>query len=179
MTESPDITCPRILIVDDDPDHCRLLGEALAMYFSMDDPDSEIHSVFSGRNCLALKIEDFDIILLDLHLPDMTGLEVLDEILDRADVPVIFVTGENDLAVAAEAIGRDKTWRLPLRDPRYRAEKPQPAPDQTGARPASIEAAVDAGGVAVEEPPARGVDEEARNDGHDGPADGPGQSPIL
>lgn len=96
-------TCPKILIVEDDYDHLALLEDSLMLYYEMS-PDSRIVSVPTGAHCLAQSLEEFDVVLLDFHLPDMTGLEVLDKILDRADLPVIFVTGENDLAVATEAI---------------------------------------------------------------------------
>lgn len=98
-----DLPCPRILIVDDDVDHAGLLRESLRMYYKPGG-DGDIIMVHTGEECLAQRLKSFDVVLLDLHLPDMTGLEVLKEILARVDLPVIFVTGENDLAVAAEAI---------------------------------------------------------------------------
>jgi len=103
MTAAAKKTCPRILIVDDNADHCELIRDALASYYRIG-PDSRLMIVHSGRQCLEQTFTDFDIVLLDLHLPDMSGLEVLQEILGRADVPVIFVTGENDLTIASRAI---------------------------------------------------------------------------
>lgn len=95
--------CPKILIVDDDSDHSQLLSDSLMLYYEIP-PDGRIVCVTNGTDCLAQPLGQFDVILLDLHLPDMTGLEVLDKILARVEVPVIFVTGENDLAVATQAI---------------------------------------------------------------------------
>jgi diguanylate cyclase (GGDEF)-like protein len=97
--------CPRILIVDDNADHCELLSDALGMYYRFG-PDSCILAVHTASACLEQPLKDFDLVLLDLHLPDISGLEVLEEILTRADVPVIFVTGDQDISVAAEAIQR-------------------------------------------------------------------------
>jgi len=95
--------CPKILIVEDDCDHVVLLEDSLMLYYEMN-AESRIVCVGSGADCLAQRLEEFDVILLDFYLPDMTGLEVLGEILDRVDLLVIFVTGENDLTVATEAI---------------------------------------------------------------------------
>ncbi len=105
MTNARKKTCPRILIVDDDPDHCQLVSESLLMYYCAKVAyGGQIKCVPTGKKCLSEPLEEYDVILLDLHLPDIPGLEVLDRILEKADVPVIFVTGEQDSTVAAEAI---------------------------------------------------------------------------
>jgi two-component system cell cycle response regulator len=103
MTDAAQKICPRILIVDDNVDHCELIRDALLSYYSTG-PDSRLTIVYSGRQCLEQSLVDYDIVLLDLHLPDMPGLEVLRKILGQTDIPVVFVTGENDLAVASRAI---------------------------------------------------------------------------
>ncbi|NQU75108.1 MAG: diguanylate cyclase [Planctomycetes bacterium] len=95
--------CPRVLIVEDDQDQRELIAESLEMYF--DQPaDRRIRQVGSAAEVRALNPADFDVILLDYNLPDASGLDVLDEITRRADLPVIFVTGENVVTTAAEAI---------------------------------------------------------------------------
>jgi len=94
---------PRILVVEDDDDQRQLICEALSMYY--EDPELEnISSVATAGQCLEEPLESFDIVLQDYHLPDMPGLELLENILRRADLPVIFVTGEQDCSAAAEAI---------------------------------------------------------------------------
>jgi len=103
MTEKIKKICPKILIVDDDADHCTLISDSLLMYYEVK-PESEIKIVHTGSECLEQNLRHFDVILLDLNLPDMSGLEVLPKILDKADVPIVFVTGEKDSATAAEAI---------------------------------------------------------------------------
>jgi len=95
--------CPRILVVEDDTDQRELLCESLRMHYG-DSQGTRIVGVFSGRECLEQDLEQFDIVLLDYNLPDGPGLSLLEEIRRRADVPVIFVTGENVPATAAEAI---------------------------------------------------------------------------
>ena len=103
MTDTRKKICPRILIVDDDPDHCQLVSDSLLMYYNTD-RGNRIQCVTTGKKCLSEPLEEYDVILLDMHLPDISGLEILDGILDKADVPVIFVTGDQDSTVAAEAI---------------------------------------------------------------------------
>lgn len=96
---------PKILIVEDDDDQRDLLCEALSVYY--DDPQRRnIAAVGSGAECLAAKLESFDVILLDYHLRDMPGLTLLEKTLARADLPVIFVTSENNCTAMAEAIRR-------------------------------------------------------------------------
>ena len=96
---------PRILIVEDDEDQRALVAEALALYYGPQGA-GRIVAVGTGREALAQDLGSFDIVLQDYHLPDITGLDLVTQILERADLPVIFVTGENDAVIAAEAIGR-------------------------------------------------------------------------
>ena len=96
---------PRILIVEDDPDQRLLLVDALAMHYG--DPQcANIVAVGDAASALALDLAGFDVVLQDFHLPDATGLDLVEAIRARADVPVVFVTGENDAATAAEALRR-------------------------------------------------------------------------
>lgn len=103
MTKPTPRETPRILVVEDDPDQRELIIDALRMYFG-DDHDRRISGAGTGAECLAAPLETVDVVLLDYNLPDATGVAVLERILARVDVPVIFVTGENVTATAAEAI---------------------------------------------------------------------------
>jgi diguanylate cyclase (GGDEF)-like protein len=96
---------PRILIIEDDPDQRLLLVDMLAMHYG-DSACENIVAVGDGASALAQDLAGFDVILQDFNLPDTNGLELVEKILARADVPVVFVTGENDAATAAEALRR-------------------------------------------------------------------------
>lgn len=96
---------PRILIIEDDPDQRLLMVDTLAMHYD-DSACENIVAVGDGASALAQDFASFDVILQDFNLPDTTGLELVEKILARADVPVVFVTGENDAATAAEALRR-------------------------------------------------------------------------
>ena len=66
---------PKILIVDDDPTLCKSLKVFLR------DKYSDIVTAFSGREAIELLASDtFDLILLDVFMPDMNGYRVMDYI---------------------------------------------------------------------------------------------------
>lgn len=84
----------RILIVDDDPMNCELLEMWLASAGFAD-----VDSVYSGSEAL-LHVKDSppDLILLDVRMPEMDGLEVCRCL--KADattlfIPIILITGHN------------------------------------------------------------------------------------
>jgi len=95
--------CPRILVVEDDPDQRQLLCEALTDHYR-DGRGGSIDEAANGSECLSKDLSAFDVILLDYHLPDTSGLSLLDEIVARGDPPVILVTGENDSSIVSQAI---------------------------------------------------------------------------
>jgi DNA-binding NtrC family response regulator len=102
---SEEVPRTRILIVEDDDDQRQLICEALGVYYG-DSDCCNIVGVATAAECLEMRLESFDVVLQDFHLPDMPGLALLEKILSRADLPVIMVTGDNNCTVAAEAIRR-------------------------------------------------------------------------
>ncbi|MGD8473847.1 MAG: response regulator transcription factor [Anaerolineae bacterium] len=83
----------RILIVDDEPDVIKVIS----MSFRMQQPAWEIISAEEGPEALELlEQERPDVVLLDIGLPDMSGLEVLKSIRVFSDVPVIMLTVRDD-----------------------------------------------------------------------------------
>ncbi|MCY2926852.1 MAG: diguanylate cyclase [Planctomycetota bacterium] len=92
---------PRVLLVEDDLDRRQLMQDVIVGHYG---GAGLVVAVETGADCLKQDLAGFDVILLDYNLPDTTGSRLLPEILARADVPVIFVTGENDSATAAQAI---------------------------------------------------------------------------
>ena len=82
----------RILIIDDDPD----LRDAVSLFFELKWPDATIDLAPDGRTGLKLQeAENPDIVLLDLGLPDMDGLDVCARIRERSDVPVVMLTARD------------------------------------------------------------------------------------
>jgi two-component system cell cycle response regulator len=106
----------RILVVDDVAANARLLEARLqAEYF-------EVHTAFNGRDALALAREQrFDLVLLDVVMPDMTGFEVcaaLKHDPHTAHVPVIMVTSldQPDDRVKGLDCGADDFLTKPVSD---------------------------------------------------------------
>ena len=81
----------KILIIDDD----RELGEMLAEFLSPDHLD--VSACLSGEEGLeALREESYDLLILDIMLPGMNGLDVLKVVRERSDIPVIMLTARGD-----------------------------------------------------------------------------------
>ncbi len=80
----------RILIVEDD----KLLNEGIAIALK-----KHSHTVQSGYSyheafCMFLN-NSFELILLDINLPDRSGLELCKEIRKKSDIPIIFITAND------------------------------------------------------------------------------------
>ncbi|MFC1975356.1 ATP-binding protein [Chloroflexota bacterium] len=87
----------RILVVDDNPDILQLFRRMLHIY----DDTLEIVTVSGGEEALSkLHAKPFDVVLLDIILPDLDGWQVLEHMKkDEAikDIPVIVVSAEDIL----------------------------------------------------------------------------------
>ena len=92
----------RVLIVDDDDDEAEALGAALPPErFSCEIARSGPAAVRAAQR------SEFDVVVSDVRMPGMTGLELLDELKKtRGALPVIMVTGRAGLAEAVEATKR-------------------------------------------------------------------------
>jgi DNA-binding NtrC family response regulator len=89
----------RILIVDDEP----LITEVLSEHFK---GDYEVETALNGTEALtAIVRQRPDIVLLDINMPRMNGVEVLRDIkqIDET-IAVIMVTANEQIALAAEAL---------------------------------------------------------------------------
>ena len=91
---------PKILIVDDEQNILRYLSDAL------DDEGYDISTKASGTEAVSsLQDDDYDLVLVDLKLRDIDGLEVMREVKKHSpDTVVIMLTGHGSLDSAMEAI---------------------------------------------------------------------------
>ena len=91
---------PRILVVDDEPLILEGLSRLLAPL------NYEVIIAQGGCDAIiAIGKQQFDIILLDLGMPDLSGAEVLRFIADRGvSTPVIVVSGESSIDAAINAL---------------------------------------------------------------------------
>ena len=79
----------RLLIVEDDPGIAASLCDGLQRH------GFDVHHTTSGREAVGLAAE-FDLVLLDLGLPDVDGTDVCREIRAHTTVPIIVITARGD-----------------------------------------------------------------------------------
>jgi len=81
----------RVLLVDDDRELCQMLSEYLnAERF-------EVTSVHDGGEALrALRGRDFEIVILDVMLPNVSGFDVLRELGALHSTPILMLTARGD-----------------------------------------------------------------------------------
>jgi len=93
-TELTAVDALPILVVDDRPDNLRTVQAALSTL------GYPLHTATSGREALRLVLErDYALILLDVRMPGLDGLETAELIKSRArtqDVPIVFLTAAHD-----------------------------------------------------------------------------------
>ena len=97
-----------ILAVEDNPADLRLLREILK---DSVEPRFTISHCERIAECIEkLKNDKFDIVLLDMNLPDSHGLEGLENIVkEKSDIPVILFTGIEDEGLGMQAIKNQAT----------------------------------------------------------------------
>jgi two-component system KDP operon response regulator KdpE len=89
----------KVLIVDDEPPIRKLLRMGLTTQ------GYEIVEASNGKTALEMLSEKPDLVILDLGLPDMQGLEVLRMIRGRNDsVPIVVLSSRDDEAGKVEAL---------------------------------------------------------------------------
>ncbi len=90
----------RILIVEDDRDFLELLKEYLS------EAGFNVEACSLGKEAVKLlRDKDFALVLLDLFLPDMNGMEILKHIKDSSKLTeVVVITGHGTIKTAVEAM---------------------------------------------------------------------------
>lgn len=91
MNETTTTPAAKILIIDDD----RELGGMLAEFLAPDHYD--VSARLSGEDGLAaLEAGEFDLVILDIMLPGISGIDVLKEVRQSSDTPIIMLTARGD-----------------------------------------------------------------------------------
>src|SRR5262249_50837401 len=95
----------RVLIVDDEPPVVEVLKDFFRQFRHENSYETE--SAKDGAEALVVLLRgNFDLILLDMHMPRMGGLELLKQIRGLGvNVPIIMITANADTRAAAEALG--------------------------------------------------------------------------
>ncbi len=100
MTDETDIFPPRILIVDDQQSMCEMLFDTLT--------PSGFEVQWKTKAVLAIELlreKVFDVVLTDLKMPDMSGIEFCQEVnRNHPGLPVVVMTAFGSLEAAVSAI---------------------------------------------------------------------------
>ena len=90
----------QVLVVDDEQETCDLLEMALERQ------GFKVTTSTNAQRALELvAAQDFDVVLTDLSMPEMSGLELCERVLGtRPDMPVVVITGQGSLETAIGAI---------------------------------------------------------------------------
>jgi len=113
MIDATDILAARILVVDDDPDAASTLAQVLTLHgysavATTTDPGA-VHGLHRAN--------DYDLILLDLQMPNMDGfavMEALREFERDGYLPVLAITGEAGHRMPALKLGARDFLRKPV-----------------------------------------------------------------
>ena len=81
----------KVLVVDDE----KLIVKGIS--FSLEQDNMEVDCAYDGEEALQMAHnKEYDIILLDVMLPKLTGFEVCQQIREFSNVPVIMLTAKGD-----------------------------------------------------------------------------------
>ncbi len=99
----PDI---KVLAIEDNSDDAELIRIALQKVRSP--VFSLVHASRLSEGLVCLKEESFDVVLLDLRLPDGEGIELVDAVRKQSpEIPLIVLTGLDDEEIAIKLLHRD------------------------------------------------------------------------
>lgn len=101
MTNRSDEGRKKIIIADDTPFNCELLTDILGQgydYVYIHDGDSLLNLLYAGQSA--------DMILLDMNMPNLSGMEVLKVMGERhwtQEIPVVIISAEDDVGFIQQA----------------------------------------------------------------------------
>ncbi len=98
----------KILMIEDDAELAEILTEYLAQF---DMEVTNIEDPFLGLS--TLNTQKFDLVILDLTLPGLDGLEVCSDIRKRYDIPIIISSARHDITDKVEALERGADDYMP------------------------------------------------------------------
>ncbi len=99
----PEAAKGRILVVDDEAD----IRESLEALLTLEDKFSVDMAVNGTEGLKKIENGNYDLVLLDLMMPDRSGMEVLEEVRQRDhETPIFMLTAYGSVEVAVEALKR-------------------------------------------------------------------------
>jgi FixJ family two-component response regulator len=108
-----DQSAPIVFVVDDDA-ALREALEVLIRYAGWRPETFASAHEFLARN----RVDVPSCLILDVALPDLSGLDVQKRVVDRVDMPIIFITGHGDVPMSVQAMkaGAVEFLTKPFRD---------------------------------------------------------------
>ncbi len=107
----------KILSLDDHP----IFSQGLKASLSAHSPDFDVTSAFNSKQALEYLQQDteFDLLILDLSMPDMDGIAFMKSLISRnIDLPIVIMSAKEDLITLSECFGLGalgflpKTWSV-------------------------------------------------------------------
>jgi DNA-binding response OmpR family regulator len=94
----------KILIAESD---CRIV-EILKTVIKTSQPDWNLSFTTSGKECIDVVKNGScpDMVITGMELSDMSGFELIENIRDYSDVPVVFLSGSNDIQTLVMAFDK-------------------------------------------------------------------------
>jgi DNA-binding response OmpR family regulator len=102
-------TRKRILVVDDEAGIGRFLSIKLGL------SGYEVISTISGAEAIEMvRVREPDVILLDVLMPDVTGMDVIERVRSWSKVPIVVFTGHPDIIRFALKLGANDHIEKPF-----------------------------------------------------------------
>jgi len=97
----------RVLLIEDDS------ATAQGIELMLKTEGFNVYTTDLGEEGVDLgKLYDYDIILLDLNLPDMPGFDVLKTLrMAKINTPIFILSGTNDIDSKVRGLGTNNNWR--------------------------------------------------------------------
>lgn len=105
---------PKALVVDDNHAHSYALSRILSK------AGFDVRQAYGGHSALRIAHPAFDVILLDVHMPDMNGFEVCKRLKQKPlmrNIPVVFVSStmdEEEGRIRAKTAGAEELYKAPV-----------------------------------------------------------------
>ena len=109
----------KVFVVDDNELYAKMSMHHLSL-----NPDNEVESFKSGKECLDALYKNPDLIFLDYSLPGMSGIEILRKIkATHKEIPVVIVSGQEDVSTAVNLL-KEGAYDYIVKDENVECNKP-------------------------------------------------------